>query len=148
MEECSTDVPSQQENNGTAFDENVLRSIIRKATKGRRHIIAARMSKNLGRSISPAMFADFCRNTPGKRHTRFPAAWVRAFCDAVGNDDLAKSLLPEPARRALSARAGIIESRAAVARAQEALSRVQVDLEKLTEGKRPSKALKKATRKV
>ena len=137
------DAPALQENNGTPFDENHLRTIIRKATKGRRHIIAARMTRLLRRTITPVMFADFCREAPGKRHTRFPAAWVRAFCEAVGSDELAKYLLPDSTRRALSASEGIVESREAVGRAQEALSRVQAELARLAEGKRQRKSTPK-----
>lgn len=97
-----TETPTKQEILGTPFNPNSQRSIIYKATKGRRHIIAARMTKILGREVTPAMFGDFCRKAPGKRHTRFPAEWVRAFCEAVGNDELARSLLTDSARRALS----------------------------------------------
>ena len=89
------------------------------------------------------MFAEFCRKAPGKRHTRFPAAWVRAFCEATGNDDLAMCLLPDSARRALASRAGIVESREAVGRAQEALGRVQAELAKLAEGKPQRKPISK-----
>jgi hypothetical protein len=133
------DVPNDKENDGTPFNENDVRSIVRKATKGRRHIIAARMTRILGRNVSPPMFAEFCRKAPGRRHTRFPATWVKAFCEAVGDDEMALGLLPESARHALSASTGIVESRKAVARAQEALSRVQAELAKLAEGKRRKK---------
>ncbi len=131
-----------QEINGTPDIEKDIRVIIRRVTKGRRHIIAARMTKILGRQddpITPATFAEFCRKAPGKRHTRFPAAWVRAFCEAVGSDELARYLLPDFVRRALSASAGIGESREAVTHAQEALGRVQTELRKLAEGNQRSK---------
>ena len=122
--------------------EKDIRVIIRRVTKGRRHIIAARMTKILGRQddpITPATFAEFCRKAPGKRHTRFPAAWVRPFCEAADNDGLAVYLQRESARLALSASAGIVESGEAVTRAQEALGRVQTELRKLTEGNQRSK---------
>ena len=47
-----TNVPTKQEIRGTPFDENEVRSVIRKATKGRRHIIAARMTGILRRDIT------------------------------------------------------------------------------------------------
>lgn len=136
-------VPTQQENRGTPQGEKEVVAIIRKATKGRRHIIAARMGKILGIQINPRLFAEFCRTntaTPSKRrHTRFPAAWVKAFCEATGSDELARCLLPESARCALAASAGIVESRKAVTCAQEALGRVQTELGKLAEGNQRSK---------
>lgn len=140
------DVPITHKNSGTPSSENDLRSIIRKTTKGRRHIIASRMTRILEREVTPAMFADFCRKAPGKRHTRFPAAWVKAFCEAVGSDELARYLLPDSARRVLSASAGIVESREAIIRAQEALARVQVDLANLAEAKRQKKPQRRAKR--
>jgi hypothetical protein len=137
------DAPNQSKNSGTPFDENTLRAVIRKATKGRRHIIAARMTKLLRREdnpITPKAFTEFCRKSPGKRHTRFPAFWVKAFCEAVGSDELWKSLAPEFSRRALAASSGIAESRDAVARAQDALTKVQEELASLAERKRHRKA--------
>jgi hypothetical protein len=133
-------VPFKQENGGTLFDENQLSDIIRRAVRRRRHIIAQRMTKILGRHIKPNIFAEFCRKSPGRRSTRFPAPWVRAFCEAVGSDELWVYIAPESSRRALSASAGIIESREAVSRAQEALGRVQAELAKLAEGKLQKKA--------
>ncbi len=143
------DVPSPKEMRGTSLEEKEVRSIIRKAIKRQRHIIAARMTKILGRNsdpITPAMFADFLRDPSRRRSTRFPAAWVRAFCDAVGSDELWRYLGPESARRTLAASAGILESREAVARAQEALNRVQADLEKLAEGRHQRKSARRTKR--
>lgn len=131
--------PTLQEKRGTPPQEDDVRRIIQRAMKGRRHIVAARMSKILGRDVTPGMLADFCRKSPGKRHSRFPAAWVRAFCEAVNSDELATHLLPESARSALAASAMVIEARAAVAHAQAILGCAELELSRLAECKEQEK---------
>lgn len=128
--------PNPQENCGTLPDEIEQQSIIRRAIKGRRHIIAARMSKILRSKITPGKLAELLRKDGhGKRHTRMPLSWLRAFCEAVGSDDLALAAAPDSTRRVTASRKRILESREAVTRAQEALSALQTELSQLAEGK-------------
>lgn len=51
------------------------------------------MSAELGCDVTPVMLKEFTRNPTRKRNVRFPAAWVPAFCNATGNDDLQRFLL-------------------------------------------------------
>ncbi len=92
-----------QRKDGTVPAEDDVRRLLRKAMKGRdRAVIAEVMSRDLGRTVTPSMLADFTRNGNGKRQVRFPLAWTRALCRAVGCDDLPRSQLFELSRRALA----------------------------------------------
>ncbi len=82
--------------------EDEVRSMLRAAMKGRdRAAIAQAMTDLLGRPVTTSMLAEFTRNGNGKRQSRFPLAWTKPLCAAVGNDDIARSQLSERSRRAL-----------------------------------------------
>jgi len=90
---------------GAVSAENDIRRILRDVMKGKdRAGIARAMSEHLGRNVTQSMLADFTRNPRLKNRlqVRFPAAWTKAFCCAVNNDDLACSQLREDQRRALA----------------------------------------------
>jgi hypothetical protein len=90
---------------GTVSAENDIRRVLRDVMKGNdRAEIARAMSEDLGRSITKSMLADFTRNPRlnNRRQVRFPAAWTKALCRAVNNDDLACSQLREDRRLALA----------------------------------------------
>jgi hypothetical protein len=57
----------------------------------KRQQIAAELSRKIGRDITASMLNDYTATT--KTAARFPAAYVRAFCEVTGNDSLQRSLL-------------------------------------------------------
>lgn len=130
-----TTVPSPNEMQVTPSDETNMRSLIRIAIKGRRHIVAARMAKILGCDVTPAKLAEFCRNGSDRRrrHTRFPLEWLKAFCQAVENDSLARAALPRHLSEALAAVESVLESK-------RPLQRALAQLDALTEPKAQTKA--------
>lgn len=79
--------------------------------------------------VTPAMFAEFCRKASGRRHARFPATWVKAFCEAVGSDELQRHLLSERLLNLLTVGETVAEAAQSLKRAQEAVA-------KITESKR------------
>jgi hypothetical protein len=90
------------------------------------------MTRILGRSVTASMLADFTRNGNGKRQVRFPAAWVGPFCEATGNDELARCPLPD----ALGATLGIGQK---VAQSLELLRQAVAEVEKLAKGQTQKK---------
>jgi hypothetical protein len=99
--------PTLPGGNRPVHAENNVRHLLRdemgRSAKGR-EVIACKMSEILGRTITRSMLADFTRNATRKRQVRFPAGWVSAFCEAVGSDELALSVIGPELR-------GIIELR-------------------------------------
>jgi hypothetical protein len=78
----------------------LLADIIKKSGKPRAKI-AEDMRAALGGEITKDKLNEFVRSPRPGRVMRFPAAWARAFCDAVGSDELARFLLSESDRRAV-----------------------------------------------
>jgi hypothetical protein len=106
-EKASAPIPIVGRKDGTVPADNHVRKVLREAIKSSgkgRAEIAPKMSKLLGRTITPSMLADFTRNGTRKRQVRFPAGWVAAFCQSVGSNELALVTMGEELR-------GIVELR-------------------------------------
>jgi hypothetical protein len=56
-----------------------------------RQQVAEELSRNTGRSISVSILNDYTATT--KTAARFPAAYVRGFCEITGDDSLQRFLL-------------------------------------------------------
>jgi hypothetical protein len=67
----------------------ILKKAIASSSKSRKQI-ADGMSEKLCRSVSVRMLNDYTAPTKG---SRFPAAWVAAFCEMTGSDELQRWLL-------------------------------------------------------
>jgi|GEM_PF-1534570 hypothetical protein len=63
----------------------LLAALIKRCSKSRAQI-AEQMSVHAGQPISKRMLDDWTAES--KKAARFPAAFIEAFCEAVGNDDL------------------------------------------------------------
>lgn len=99
---------------GTVAIEDKVRKCLRVALKGspyRRDDVAKRMSVILDREVTKSMLADFCRNATQKRHVRFPAAWVPAFCEATEDFSLVLAILPQEVNRTLQLGDFLVEAR-------------------------------------
>jgi hypothetical protein len=106
-EKAKTPIPILQRKDGTLPADNRVREALRKAIKSSgktRDEIAHKMSELLGRTVTASMLADFSRNGTRKRQVRFPAGWVGAFCQSVGNNELALATMGAELR-------GIVELR-------------------------------------
>ena len=82
---------------GSLDIDNAFRETISEAIKGSpysRYTIAARMSELCGNEISKSMLDSWTAES--KENHRFPAIFIPAFCEAVGNRD-ALTLLCEKA---------------------------------------------------
>jgi len=87
---AKTLVPILQRKDGTVPADDEVRKVLRNAMSGKdRDEIAAKMTGLLGRTVTASMLADFTRNATRKRQPRFPAGWTAAFCQSVGNNELA-----------------------------------------------------------
>src|ERR1035438_1559628 len=79
---------------GSGEDDFHLRRLLSDgmaACPKKRQQIAAELSRKIGRDITASMLNDYTATT--KTAARFPAAYVRAFCEVTGNDSLQRSLL-------------------------------------------------------
>jgi hypothetical protein len=127
---------------GAVSAENDIRRILRDVMRGKdRAEIALAMSQHLGRTVTQSMLADFTRNPRlnKRRQVRFPAAWTKALCHAVNNDDLACSQLREDRRRALAL--GDVLLPLILERAQEAVAGItELGRDKWAEKKQSRKA--------
>jgi hypothetical protein len=74
----------------------LLTEIIRASSKKRAQI-AEEMSALLGQHVSEYMLHDF--SAPSKRPARFPAAFIEAFCEVLGDDRLQRFLMGERLRK-------------------------------------------------
>jgi hypothetical protein len=88
-----------------------------KPSKKPREQIAREMSQVLGmigppgRVVTPTMLADFTRNGTKKRQVRFPAAWVPAFCEVVGDDSLRHEFMGDQLNRRCEVGRQVLSSR-------------------------------------
>lgn len=76
--------------------EQVFRELIARVLKesGRdRKAIAAELSALTGEKITERMLNDWL--APSKGKVRFPASFVKALCEATGDDRAARAALPE-----------------------------------------------------
>jgi hypothetical protein len=78
----------------------VLSSAIKHSGKSRAQI-AAELSDALGRAVTVSMLNDFTSVSGYKEGARFPAAWIIAFCVAVGDDSLQRLVLSPRLRKVL-----------------------------------------------
>jgi hypothetical protein len=67
-----------------------IRQVIRASRKSRDQI-SAELAARLGRPVSKRMLDDFA--APSKDGSRFPAAWVAAFCEVTGDRTLQRLLV-------------------------------------------------------
>lgn len=68
-----------------------IRTALSKAmARGGRKEIAAKLSSRIGRPITVSQLDDYTRTT--RAAARFPASYVRAFCDATDSDELLRLL--------------------------------------------------------
>lgn len=83
-------------------NDAVLRELVADAistsTKSRDQI-ADELTSIVGCRITRRMLDDFCSRS--KVGTRFPAAWVAAFCEVTGDESLVLQLLPQQMRQKL-----------------------------------------------
>lgn len=63
-----------------------VRAILKRVSKNRRELIRRLMSNLLGREITVHVFNQWCAE--GRHATRFPLAYLNAFCRASGDDSL------------------------------------------------------------
>ena len=63
-----------------------LLSDVMATSKKTRKQISEELSQRTGRAITVSMLNDYTATT--KTAARFPAAYVRAFCEVTGNDSL------------------------------------------------------------
>src|SRR5208337_167534 len=106
-ENCRKGVPILQRKDGTVPADNRVREVLRETIKfsGKtRDEIAPKMTELLGRTVTASMLADFTRNGTHKRQVRFPAGWVSAFCQSVGNNELALATMGAELRGVLELR--------------------------------------------
>jgi len=65
--------------------------------------IAHEMTERLGQPVTQTMLNEFTRSGDREgREVRFPAAWVPAFCEVVGDDALQRGLMSERLRELVS----------------------------------------------
>jgi hypothetical protein len=102
---------------------SVLKRCRRKSGKGQREI-SDEMSGRLGRPVKQWMFNEFLREDPDREY-RFPAAWVRAFCEATGDDELAVHLLPEHLQHVLRIGLHVHEAAGSLDKARELIAEPQ-----------------------
>jgi hypothetical protein len=86
--------------------------------------IAAEMTQRLGRPVTKTMLDDFSRTDAPEREVRFPAAWVSAFCEATGFDELARLVMGERLR-------GFVELGERVSAMDATLQQIQSGVAKL-----------------
>jgi hypothetical protein len=60
-----------------------------------REQIASEMTARLGVEVTKSKLDDFTRSGKPKRQYRFPASFVRVIAEITGDDELARSLLPD-----------------------------------------------------
>jgi hypothetical protein len=95
--------------------EPQLRDLITKVLKQSpkdRQWVAVELSALTGERITERMLNDWL--APSKAKVRFPASFVRAFCEVLGDDRLARLTLPDNLRAALTIGEGISESDAKI----------------------------------
>src|ERR1039458_9770138 len=90
-------IPAHQQNTGTKQPpDSPLRKLLADAikhSKKKRPEIACEMSSRLGVRVTQSMLDDF---TSRSHHAaRFPAAFVRIFCEVVGSRSLYRLLVDE-----------------------------------------------------
>lgn len=108
---------------------NLLSGLIARSGKSR-YEVAVALGQLLGRSEDHkrAKFRvdEFCRLAgPGEtRGARFPAYMVGPMCEAIGNDELARFILPERLQRILVVGELAIKSHGTLARALAELQKI------------------------
>lgn len=136
--------PTPQRKDGTVPVEDEVRRILREAMKRsgkRRDEIARQMTEALRRLVTGSMLADFTRNGTKKRQVRFPAGWVCAFCEVVGDDALQRHLMGERLRQ-------LLELGERVSNLGSVLGKMQDELARLTSRGARKKAKGRRTRKA
>jgi|SRR5450759_1200972 len=90
-------IPAHQQNTGTAQPpDSALRQLLTDAIKHsekKRLQIAAEMAPLVGVPVTQYMLDDF--TSVRHRAARFPAAFIRAFCEVVGSKSLYRLLVDE-----------------------------------------------------
>jgi hypothetical protein len=76
---------------GADLEVRQVLSRILRSPSNRRGDIAVEMSRRIGRRVTVHMLNDYTRLTGVV--ARFPAAWVRVFCEVTGDDSLQMLLL-------------------------------------------------------
>ena len=107
-------LPIIQRKDGTVPAEDEVRRILRegmKRSRKEREEIAREMTEALGRTVTATMLADFTRNGTKKRQVRFPAAWVPAFCEVVGDNSLQHDLMGDQLNRCCEIGRQVLNSR-------------------------------------
>lgn len=79
-----------------------------KESKRDRAAIAAAMSRHTGCRVSTRMLFDW---SASRKQARLPAAFVEAFCKALGDDRLQRHIMGERLRRALAVGEAVLEAR-------------------------------------
>ena len=87
--------PSGSQTDSDKAARQLIARAIKHSGKGREQI-ANGMSKRLGCRITLHMLNRFTSEAKGK--ARFPAAWVEAFCEVVGDDRLQRFIMGQRLR--------------------------------------------------
>jgi hypothetical protein len=113
----------------------LLADTMKRSGKGYEQI-AREMSEALGlssdRPIDKGVLADCVRCRRKGRRVRFLAAWVPAFCEVTGSDELQRHLLSERLR-------GLLAAGESVEKGSDSLKRAVALVERLAEGTARSK---------
>ena len=117
-------MPTDRENSGTTPDSalrQLLTNAIKRSGKSRAQI-ADQMAAELGARVTEAMLNDF--TSQRKSAARFPAAFVQAFCRAVGSTSLQRSLLDHESLDLIEVGKHVMECNDIVRQVQSLLERL------------------------
>jgi hypothetical protein len=99
----------------------LLTAVIRAQSKSRQQI-CEELSTQVGQDITLFMLNDW--TCDAKKPARFPAAFVQAFCNVTGSDELQRFLLSEKLVALLAIGESVAKSGTELKHAQEAVSRI------------------------
>ncbi len=117
-------MPSDEQITGISPDaalRQLLSDAIKRSGKSRPQI-AEEMARVLSVRVTEAMLNDF--TSPRKSAARFPAAFVRAFCEAVGSNRLQRLLLDEQSLQLIEVGEHVVGCRRTLERAQELVEQI------------------------
>lgn len=105
----------------------------------KRKEIADELGAAVGERITKTRLDDYTATSKPVR--RFPAAWICAFCELTGSDELARCVLPKHLLDLLAIGESVVGAAGSLKRAHEAVSRI-IEQPRQKKGKdKPSRSL-------
>jgi hypothetical protein len=135
-------MPSEQENVGISPDamlRRILSDAIKRSGKKRQQIAEEMTAELPGSRVTMPMLNDF--TSLRKSAARFPAAFVKAFCNVVGSNALQRWLLDDASLR-------LIEVGEHVRDCREIVGRIEALFEEISNAQAPKRTAKTRSSKL